>query len=102
MSVSCFISYNNLFFTDTCPVSRLLSRMRIAGDSYLDLVKMRAVPTWLDKVQDRDKVDQWYDFLNTINAKTKIYLSIIYRQNSSLYYNIQVYYIVYTKVAPTL
>ena len=22
---------------------------------------MRAVPTWIDKVHDRDKVEQWYE-----------------------------------------
>ena len=32
-------------------------------DSIADYSKMRAVPTWVDKVHDRDKVEQWFSIV---------------------------------------
>ena len=34
-------------------------RLPSAPDSTAEFDKMRAVPTWVDKVHDKDKVEQW-------------------------------------------
>ena len=38
-------------------------RMPSGLDSIADYSKMRAVPTWVDKVHDRDKVEQWFSIV---------------------------------------
>lgn len=63
--VGSHIGYFLLWYPSVCSSASFSHWRPVDVNRELNLdsqATMRAVPTWIDKVHDRDKVEQWWDF----------------------------------------